>query len=141
MHDTTAPARTRTIGIRRALVSGLVLASVCGAALPASSMASSQVINTYNVKVAKGILDKGSTVKAKATIVNGAAQQSDWWSQGTIATVVRAGVNKGYGKPYTSQGFRCTPVVSAWNANFTCKLAGADVPTTIKLTFSASWRH
>jgi hypothetical protein len=136
----TRPARKH--GLRRAFASGLVLAAVCGAALPATSFAhSSQVTNTYKVQVAKGILDNGNSVKATAVIANGAAQQSDWWSQSTISKVVKTGVNRGYGKPYISQGYRCTPVVSAWNAKFTCKLTGADVPTTIKLTFAASWRH
>ncbi len=128
--------------LTRILAPALVLAAVCGAAvLPAASQASSKVVNTYNVTVKKGVLDNGSTVKAKAVITNGAAQQSTWWSQGTINQVVRTGVNRGYGKPYVSQGYRCTPVVQAWNARFTCKLMGADVPTTINLTFAASCHH
>jgi hypothetical protein len=144
MHDTTTPNRStgsRSSRLRRAVVSGLVLASVCGAALPATSLASSKVVNTYKVTVAKGILDQGRVVKATATIKNGAAQQADWWSQPTIAKVVQTGVNRGYGKPYVSQGYRCTPVVQAWVGRFTCKLTGADVPTTINLSFVANWRH
>ena len=140
--DSTTAGSARRSSWKRMLASGLVLASVCGAAvLPATSQASTKVVNTYNVSVKKGILDNGSTVKAKAVITNGAAQQSSWWSQGTINQVVRTGVNRGYGKPYVSQGYRCTPVVQAWNAKFSCKLVGADVPTTINLTFAASWRH
>jgi hypothetical protein len=142
MQDATVTRPARKPGLRRALVSSLVLAAVCGAALPSASFAqSSQVINTYKVQVTKGILANGNTVKATAVVANGAAQQSDWWSQSTISKVVKTGVNRGYGKPYVSQGYRCTPVVQAWNARFTCKLTGADVPTTIKLTFAASWRH
>ncbi len=136
MHDMNPSRR-----LRRAIVSGLVLASVCGAALPATSLASATVVNTYNVKVDKGILTQGTIVKATATIANGQVQQQSWWSQATIAKVVRTGVNRGYGKPYVSQGYRCTPVVQAWVGKFTCKLTGADVPTTIKLTFGANWRH
>jgi hypothetical protein len=126
----------------RAFVAAFALAAICVVALPAlGQAASSKVVNTYNVKVAKGILAKGDVVKAKAVISNGAAQQQGWWNQQTIASVVRSGVNRGYGKAYISQGYRCTPVVNAWIGTFTCKFTGADVPTTIKLTFTADWRH
>ena len=47
----------------------------------------------------------------------------------------------GYGKPEVSQGYRCIPSIQAWVGTFTCELTGADVPTTIKLTFAADWRH
>jgi len=67
--------------------------TVVSVALPATSQASSKVVNTYNVTVKKGILDSGSTVKAKAVIANGAAQQSSWWSQGMINQVGRTGVH------------------------------------------------
>lgn len=132
----------RTFGLRRSLVAWLVLAGICGSAvLPAASLANSKVVNSYNVTVRQGVLASGNVVHAKATIVNGAAQQSDWWSKSTITKVVRTGVNRGYGKPYISQGFRCVPVVQAWIGKFTCKLTGADVPTTVNLTFKAVWHH
>ena len=59
MHDMNPSRR-----LRRAIVSGLVLASVCGAVLPAASLASAKVVNTYDVTVDKGILDQGRIVKA-----------------------------------------------------------------------------
>jgi hypothetical protein len=126
----------------RAFAAAFALAAICVVALPAlGQAASSKVTNTYNVKVANGILANGNVVKATAVISNGAAQQQSWWNQQTIASVVRSGVNRGYGKSYISEGYRCTPVVQAWIGNFSCEFTGADVPTTIKLTFAADWRH
>ncbi|HEX4518110.1 MAG TPA: hypothetical protein VH063_00880 [Gaiellaceae bacterium] len=126
---------------RLTIVAAIALAALCLIILPATGHASSSVVNNYNVKVAKGILANGDTVKAKAVITNGAAQQSSWWSQKSIASVVRTGVNRGYGKSYVSQGYRCTSSVQAWIGKFTCNLAGADVATVVKLTFAATWRH
>ena len=60
---------------------------------------------------------------------------SDWYSRATI----RKAANRGIQKPYRSQGYRCVPVLegsmNASTAHFTCTLNGADVPTTVKLTF------
>jgi hypothetical protein len=131
----TSPSRRLLLG------AAILVAAFFVAVLPLTGHASSKVVNTYNVKVEKGILASGDTVKAKATITNGAAQQANWWNSKTISTVVRTGVNRGYAKPYISQGYRCNATAQAWVGTFTCSLTGADVPTTIQLTFHAIWRH
>jgi hypothetical protein len=41
---------------------------------------------------------------------------------------------------YSSEGFRCTPVVRGETTSFTCKLRGADVPTVVRLTFAVVYR-
>jgi hypothetical protein len=123
------------------LGAALLVAAFFVVALPLTGYASSKVVNTYNVKVEKGILASGDTVKAKATITNGAAQQADWWSSKTISAVVRTGVDRGFAKAYNTQGYRCTASAQAWVGTFSCTLTGADVPTTIHLTFQAIWRH
>jgi hypothetical protein len=126
---------------RLMLAAAILVATLFVVALPLTGHASSKVVNTYNVKVQEGILASGDTVKAKASISNGAAQQADWWSSKTISTVVRTGVNRGYAKPYVSQGYRCNASAQAWVGSFSCTLTGADVPTTVQLTFHAIWRH
>jgi hypothetical protein len=69
----------------------------------------------------------------------------NWYSRSTIQKVVRKGVNNEYQKPYNSQGYRCVPVLNgsmnASTAKFTCKLQGADVPTTVKLTFTVPFQQ
>ena len=37
----------------------------------------------------------------------------DWYSRARIQKVVRKGVNNQIQKPYTSQGYRCVPVLDA----------------------------
>ena len=126
---------------RLAIGALIVIAAVCMVLLPATGHATAGVTNTYRVKVSKGILASGDTVTARAVITNGAVQQSNWWSQKTIASVVRTGVDRGYAKPYISQGYRCKAIAKAWIGTFNCTLTGADVPTVVKLTFHATWRH
>ena len=65
--------------------------------------------------------------------------RSRFWSRNTIGKVVRKGVNNGYEMPYWAQGYSCTPVMDGNVAHFTCKLRGADVPTTVTLRFSATY--
>jgi hypothetical protein len=137
-------SRMSAIAARTAVASGLVLAMAAPAvasAAPASadSGAPAKIVRTYDVRVNDGVLAKGSTVQAKAVVSNPESSVQDWWSKGTIAKVVRKGVNGTYEMPYTSQGYRCTPSVNGQTASFTCKLRGGDVATTIKLTFNARY--
>jgi hypothetical protein len=128
------------IMLRAAVASGLVLAAASPAVASAAPAASqSKLVRSYDVGVQSGVLAKGNTIHAKAVVRNPESSVSDWWSQATIAKVVRKGVNGRYEMPYTSQGFRCTPTVTGQMANFTCKLRGGDVATTIKLTFAARY--
>lgn len=51
-------------------------------------------------------------------------------------------INGGYDRPHNSLGFHCAPALQmtrrATIAHFTCKLQGADVPTSVRLTFRAN---
>jgi hypothetical protein len=129
------------IMLRAAVASGLVLAAAAPAvATAAPAAAQTKLVRNYDVSVQPGVLAKGNTIQAKAVVRNPESSVSDWWSKGTIAKVVRKGVNGKYEMPYTSQGYRCTPSVNGQTADFTCKLRGGDVATTIKLTFSARYK-
>ena len=49
----------------------------------------------------------------------------------------------GWKKPFRFEGFRCVPTfpdgLNGYQANFTCKLQGADVPTTVTLKFGVQY--
>ena len=125
---------------RRATAVGLVLASVVGAAaVPATSVAAPVKHVGYTIQVKQGALAQGNTVRAKVTVTNPQSSVKGWWSRATIAKVVRKGVNGGYQMPYQSQGYNCTPIVRGNTTSFTCRLRGADVPTTVKLRFKANF--
>jgi hypothetical protein len=38
------------------------------------------------------------------------------------------------------KGYRCTPTIRGEKTTFDCKLMGADVPTTIRLSFTVVYR-
>jgi hypothetical protein len=123
---------------RRIAALGLVLASIGAAALPAAGAAATsqkpiKVSHAYTVA-------NGDVVQARATVRNAQPSVKSWWSRKTIGKVVRKGVNNGYEMPYWAQGYYCVPTVDDNNvAHFTCKLRGADVPTTITLRFTADY--
>ena len=119
----------------------LILAGACAAVLPTGGQAASRTArHSYKVTVNKGVLAQGNTVPASATVTDPEQKVKDWWSNSTVATVVRKGVNGGYQRPYASEGYRCTPVVRSATTSFTCRLQGADVATSIKLTFAVQYR-
>lgn len=129
----------------RGRVSGAILAAAFAAhavALPAAGVAATTkpVTYNYNVSVNKLALASGTNVKAKAVVSAPEAKVKKWWSQATVAKVVRKGVNGGYQRPYKIQGYNCGVVVRGEKTNFTCNLHGADVPTSIRLTFSVVHR-
>jgi hypothetical protein len=131
-----------TISKRAAAVA--VIGALGAAAVPAAANAATIQNHTYNIKVNPGVLANGQTVvKANVKVTNPEKSVRDFWSRSTVQQVVRYGVNNGYQKPYMSQGFRCTPTLdgsmNASTAKFTCKLQGADVPTTVLLTFTAPY--
>ena len=100
--------------------------------------------HTYHISVKPGILAGGqNTITANVKVTNPEKSVRDFWSRSSIQQVVRQGVNSGYQKPYMSEGFRCTPTLdgsmNASTAKFTCKLQGADVPTSVLLTFTAPY--
>jgi hypothetical protein len=128
--------------VRRTVALGLVLAGAGAAALPSTGLAATNTTKTvnYTVAVKKGVLARGSTVKAKAVVVAPQNNVSDWWSQAAVSSVVRSAVNSAYQKPYIAEGYRCTPVVRSKTTSFTCILRGADVPTSITLKFAVNYR-
>jgi len=85
-----------------------------------------------------------ASVVAKVLVMNPQSNISDWWSRSAVTSVVRKGVNNGYQEPYSSQGYRCVPVLdgsmNASTARFTCRLRGADVPTSGRITFTAPYK-
>jgi hypothetical protein len=131
---------------KKAVATALVAVAGAGVAVPAAQASTTTTTTTktsvYHIRVNDGILANGQNeIRAKVVVKNPESSVRDWYSRATIKKVVRKGVNNGIQKPYRSQGYRCVPVLngsmSASVAKFTCKLQGADVPTTVKLTFTA----
>lgn len=135
---------------KKAVATALVAAIGAGAAVPAAQAATTTTTKTrtsiYHIRVNDGILaGGGDVVRVKSVVTNPEQSVRDWYSRSTIQKVVRKGVNNRYQKPYNSQGYRCVPVLNgsmnASTAKFTCKLQGADVPTTVKLTFTVPFQQ
>ncbi len=127
-----------------ALVAAIGAAAVPATASAATAATTTTQTHTYHVSVNPGVLAAGqNTVTANVKVTNPVKSVRDFWSRSTIQRVVRQGVDNGYQMPYNSQGFRCVPVMNgsmnASTENFTCKLRGADVPTTVTLTFAAPY--
>ena len=139
--NSAAPATTtKRISMRARCLGAVALMGTCLAVVPAGALAAKPIHKEYKVKVHPMALAKGNTVQVKATITAPEAKVQSWWSQKTIATVVRKGVNGGYQSPYSSEGYRCTPTIRGEKTTFNCKLMGADVPTTIRLSFTVVYR-
>lgn len=138
--DSRRRPTTRRLLFRRIGAAALGLAAAGLIALPGVASAAKPLTLTYSVTVKPLALAKGNTVKARAVVTAPEAKVKSWWSRKSIAAIVRKGVNGGYQRPYSSEGFRCTPAVRGETTSFTCKLRGADVPTTVKLTFAVVYR-
>jgi hypothetical protein len=137
------------MSLSKRIAAGTVVAVLgAGAALPAVAAATTTAVkqtSTYNISVNRGVLAGGGhKVRAKVVVTNPDASVSDWYSRATVRKVVRKAANQGIQKPFNSQGYRCVPVLdgsmNASTAHFTCKLNGADVPTTVKLTFTIPFK-
>lgn len=124
-------------------VAGVLAAALgVGAVAPAMSHAGIQDVNkTYKVRVNSTVLVAGNQIGVKVLVKQPESSVSQWWSASTVTKVVRAGINNGLEQPYQSQGYRCTPKVvtrpDTTVTSFTCRLRGADVPTTATLYFTA----
>jgi hypothetical protein len=144
-HTDSATANKRS-NLRTRCIGALALMGACLAVVPAGALAAKPastvkpINKEYKVSVKPTALAKGNTVQVKATITAPEAKVQSWWSQKTVAAVVRKGVNGGYQSPYASEGYRCTPVIRGEKTTFNCKLMGADVPTTIRLNFTVVYR-
>jgi hypothetical protein len=136
------------MSLSKRIAAGTVVAVLgAGAALPAVAAATTTVkqTSTYDISVNRGVLAGGGhKVHAKVVVSNPDKTVSDWYSRATVRKVVRKAANQGIQKPFNYQGYRCVPVLdgsmNASVARFTCKLNGADVPTTIKLTFTIPFK-
>jgi hypothetical protein len=133
--------------LRMTAVAGALVALAIPATASAATTAHQQSTtrnHTYHISVKPGVLAGGqNTVTANVKVTNPESSVRRFWSRSTVQQVVRDGVNQGIQKPYMSEGFRCTPTLdgsmNASTARFTCKLQGADVPTTVTLTFTAPY--
>jgi|HubBroStandDraft_6_1064221.scaffolds.fasta_scaffold17256_4 hypothetical protein len=143
---TNSAAANKCSRLRSRCIAAIVLMGACLAVVPAGALAAKPsntvkpINKEYKVTVKPMALAKGNTVQVKATITAPEAKVQSWWSQKSVAAVVRKGVNGGYQSPYTSEGYRCTPVIRGEKTTFNCKLMGADVPTTIHLSFTVVYR-
>ena len=135
---------------KKAVATALVAVVGAGAAVPVAQASTTTTTTTqtsvYHIPVNAGILANGhNEIRAKVVVQNPNPSVRDWYSRATIKKVVRKGVNNQIQKPYRSQGYRCVPVLNgsmnASVAHFTCKLQGADVPTTVTLTFHAAFKQ
>lgn len=138
-------SRAWRLGAASVVASGVA----CAAIVPASAMAAPAVKKpqtvSYNVPVKPLALASGKTVKATAVVTSPQANVSNWWNQKTVNAVVRKGVNGGYQSPYQAQGYQCVPKVKPQSngssiTSFNCKLQGADVPTTVRLSYNVVYR-
>ena len=133
---------------RKAVAAALVAAMGAGAAVPAAQAATTTTTtrtSVYQIRVNDGILaGGGNVIRAKVVVQNPNKNVRNWYSRATIQKVVRKGVNNQIQKTYRSQGYSCVPVLdgsmNASTAYFTCTLHGADVPTTVKLTYTAAFK-
>lgn len=135
--------------VSKSLVAGALAAALgVGAVLPAAGQAATTTTtrtSIYHISVNKGILaGGGNTIRAKVVVTNPQRSVRNWYSRATVQKVVRHGVDNGIQKTYRSQGYRCVPVLNgsmnASTARFTCTLQGADVPTTVKLTYTVAFK-
>ncbi len=133
---------------KKAVAAALAAAIGAGAVVPAAQAATTTTTTTrtsvYHIRVNDGILaGGGNVVRAKVVVKNPDRTVRSWYSRATIQKVVRKGVNNQIQKTYRSQGYRCVPVLdgsmNASTAHFTCKLRGADVPTTVTVTYTAAF--
>lgn len=134
-------SRARRMGTVGVLATGVACAAMAPTAFAATpKTAQKQQTKQYTVAVSPQNLASGKTVQAKAVITAPEAKVSNWWSQNTVNQVVRRGVS-GKATTYNVQGYQCSAKMKPQSngsatTNFTCKLRGADVPTSITLTFS-----
>ena len=126
----------------RAFSRSVAVLAIAAVALPGAALAASPKQQTfkYNVPVKQIALAKGSTVVATGMVTAPQTSVKGWWSATAIKSTVQKGVNNGWQKPYSANGFRCTPVIKGEHTNFKCSLRGADVPTTVNFRYSVVYR-
>jgi hypothetical protein len=138
LRSTQSISRKSPLPARRSLVlAASILVSGALAVLPGVSTAAGRKTNHVEVTVNRGVLEHGRTVSADVVITDPQPEGASRWSEKTISTVVRAGVDARNDKPYASEGYRCTSVLDADLTRYDCTLHAADGPTSVALTFAA----
>jgi len=141
-HPTTTTPAIRPARRRRGLarLSAVLVAALVALACASAALAAKPETFEYPVTVKPLALAKGKTVQAKVVVTAPEAKVKQWWSRSTVTKVVRKGVNGGYQSPYQAEGYNCKPTVKGEKTSFVCTLKGADVPTSIRLTFAVVFR-
>src|SRR6201999_3875955 len=97
----------------------------------------------YNVATGAIQANNKRTVPVTVTVTNPENSVKSWWSRSNVQDVTNLAVTGGWKKPFVYKGFRCTPTfpdgLTGYKANFTCKMQGADVPTTVTLKFRVQY--
>lgn len=135
------------MSLRKTAVATALIATLGAGVVPAASQAATTTTPTItkHYNVATGAIQANSkrTVPVTVTVTNPQNSVSSWWSKKNVQNVTNLAVTGGWKKPFRFQGFRCVPTfpdgLNGYKANFTCKLQGADVPTTVTLKFGVQY--
>ena len=135
------------MSLRKTAVATALIATLGAGVVPAASQAATTKTPTItkHYSVATGAIQANSqrTVPVTVTVTNPVNSVKSWSSKKTVQDVTNLAVTGGWKKPFRYEGFRCVPTfpdgLSGYKANFTCKLRGADVPTTVTLKFGVQY--
>lgn len=135
------------MSLRTTAVASALIATLGAGVVPAASQAATAKTPTItkHYTVATGAIQANSkkTVRVTVKVTNPQNSVKSWWSKNNVQDVTNFAVTGGWKKPFRYEGFRCVPRfpdgVKGYKANFTCKLQGADVPTTVTLKFGVKY--
>ena len=134
--------------LRKAALTTALVATIGAGVVPAAGQAattktSPTITKHYNVATGAILANGKRTVPVTVTVTNPQNSVKSWWSKSNVENVANLSLTGGWQKPFRFQGFRCVPTfpngIDGYKANFTCKLQGADVPTTVTLKFAAKY--
>ena len=135
------------MSLRKTAVATALIATLSAGIVPAASQAATTKTPTItkHYTVATGAIQANSerTVPVTVKVTNPENSVRSWWSKKNVQDVTNFAVTGGSKKPFRYEGFRCAPTfpdgLHGYKANFTCKLQGADVPTTVTLKFAVQY--
>ena len=135
------------MSLRKTAVAAALIATVGAGVVPAASQAATTTTPTITKRysVVTGAIQANSkrTVPVTVKVTNPENSVKSWWSKKNVQAVTNFAVTSGSKKPFRYEGFRCVPTfpdgLNGYKANFSCKLQGADVPTTVTLKFGVSY--
>ena len=135
------------MSLRKTAVATALIASLGAGVVPAASQAATTKTPTitkhYNVVTGAIQANSERTVPVTVKVTNPENSVRSWWSKKNVQDVTNLAVTGGWKKPFRYEGFRCVPTfpdgLNGYKANFTCKLQGADVPTTVTLKFGVQY--